>query len=86
MILIDWVRIDIGNIDFNFIIAKHICLEGIVDSLIENLKYKLRMLPDLNDKEFNVDLEFNLGIVKTTFKAQSEAEHISPDIINLQTY
>lgn len=87
MTLIDKVGIDRSNIDFNFIIAKHICLETnsleeIVDSLTENLKYKLRMLPNLNDKGFNVDLEFNLGIVKTTFKAESEAEHISPDIIN----
>lgn len=87
MTLIDKVGIDRSNIDFNFIIAKHICLETnsleeIVDSLTQNLKYKLRMLPDLNDKGFNVDLELNLGIVKTTFKAESEAEHISPDIIN----
>lgn len=87
MTLIDKVGIDRSNIDFNFIISKHICLETnsleeIVDSLTENLKYKLRMLLDLNDKGFNVDLEFNLGIVKTTFKAESEAEHISLDIIN----
>lgn len=87
MTLIDKVGIDRSNIDFNFIISKHICLETnsleeIVDLLTENLKYKLRMLLDLNDKGFNVDLEFNLGIVKTTFKAESEAEHISLDIIN----
>ena len=85
--LIDKVGIDKSDVDFNFIIGKHICLETnsleeIVDSIIQNLKNKLSMLPEFKDKGFDVDIEFNLGIIKTTFKAQSETEHISPDIIN----
>lgn len=85
--LLDKVGIDTKDISFNFLIGKHICLESnsleeIVDSIIGNLKNKISMLPELKDKGFDVDLEFNLGIIKTTFKASSDAEHISPDIIN----
>lgn len=56
--------------------------QEIVDSITQNLRDKLYMLPDFKDKSLNVDLEFNLGIIKTTIKAESDTDHISPDIIN----
>ena len=85
--LIDKVGIDKGDVEFNYLIGKHICLESntldeIVDSIAQNLRNKLNMITDFKDKSFNVDLEFNLGIIKTTLKGESESEHISPDIIN----
>lgn len=85
--LLDKVGIDKEEINFNFLIGKHICLESnsleeIVDSIIENLKNKISMLPELKDKGLDIGLELNLGILKTTIKATSDAEHISPDIIN----
>ncbi|MDQ1143428.1 Cdc6-like AAA superfamily ATPase [Bacillus sp. SORGH_AS 510] len=85
--LMDKIGIESADVDFRFLVGKHICLETntleeIVDSIIQNLKNKLLMLPSFKDKAFNIDVEFNFGIVKTILKAESEAEHISPDIIN----